>query len=68
MRKRGIVIVVCLAACSMSAAAGRTTDTNTALERAFFEWDRGDYVAALTTYQEILAGPDAASALETIAL
>ncbi len=48
--------------------AGRTTDTNTALERAFFEWDRGDYVAALTTYQDVLAGPDAASALETIAL
>jgi Peptidase family M28 len=68
MPRRGIVIVVCLAAWSMSAAARRITDTNAALERAFFDWDRGDYVAALTTYQEILAGPDAASALETIAL
>ncbi len=39
-----------------------------ALERAHFAWDRGDYVTALTTYQDLLAGPDAAQALEPIAL
>ena len=32
------------------------------------DWDKGDYVAALTTYQELLAGPDAAAVLEPIAL
>ena len=42
--------------------------TDAALERAAFAWDRGDYVAALTTYQELLAGPDAATVLEPIAL
>jgi hypothetical protein len=39
-----------------------------ALERAWHAWDKGEYVAALTTYQELLAGPDAESVLETIAL
>src|SRR6188508_1185821 len=39
-----------------------------ALQRADADWDKGDYVAALTTYQELLAGPDAASVLEPIAL
>src|SRR5689334_16982093 len=39
-----------------------------ALERARIEWDAGDYVAALTQYQNLLAGPDAAQAVEPIAL
>jgi hypothetical protein len=39
-----------------------------ALQRAAADWDKGDYVAALTTYQELLAGPDAAAVLEPIAL
>ena len=39
-----------------------------ALQRADADWDKGDYVAALTTYQELLAGPDAAAVLEPIAL
>ena len=39
-----------------------------ALQRAADNWDKGDYVAALTTYQELLAGPDAAAVLEPIAL
>ena len=37
-------------------------------ERASDAWDKGDYVAALTTYQDLLAGPDAAAVLEPIAL
>ncbi|HET7695817.1 MAG TPA: M20/M25/M40 family metallo-hydrolase [Vicinamibacterales bacterium] len=39
-----------------------------ALQRAADAWDKGDYVAALTAYQDLLAGPDAASVLEPIAL
>ena len=38
------------------------------LQRAADAWDTGDYVAALTTYQELLSGPQADAALETIAL
>ena len=35
--------------------------TDAALQRARDDWDKGDYVAALTTYQELLAGADAAA-------
>ena len=42
--------------------------SDSALERAGFAWDKGDYISALTTYRELLAGPDAAGALEPIAL
>jgi hypothetical protein len=62
-----MVTAACLAAFWIG-AAGRERATDTALERAFFAWDRGDYVAALAIYQDALAGPDAAQALETIAL
>src|SRR5262245_42641657 len=41
---------------------------HSALERASLDWDKGDYVAALTAYQDLLAGPDAAASLEPIAL
>ena len=41
---------------------------NAALQRAADAWDRGDYVAALTTYQDLLTGPEAAALLEPIAL
>ena len=39
-----------------------------ALQRAADAWDKGDYVAALTAYQDLLSGPDAPTALEPIAL
>ena len=39
-----------------------------ALARADDEWNSGDYIAALTTYQQLLAGPDAAALVEPIAL
>ena len=41
---------------------------DTPLAQAAIAWDRGDYTAALKTYLQILDSPDAASALETIAL
>ncbi len=45
-----------------------SSGADAALQRAEADWDKGDYVAALTTYQELLAGPDAAAVLEPIAL
>lgn len=38
------------------------------LARADEDWEKGDYVSALTAYQKLLDGPDAAAALEPIAL
>ena len=43
-------------------------DSAAALQRAADAWDKGDYVAALTAYQDLLAGADANAALEPIAL
>ncbi len=40
----------------------------TPLESAAVAWDRGDYVAALTTYLEVLDSPKADASLEAIAL
>ena len=57
-----------LAAGWIALSATATSATTAALERAAADWDRGDYVSALTTYQELLAGPDAAAAVEPIAL
>jgi hypothetical protein len=61
---------------SLAAALAATTwtlaphdpTTDAALQRARFDWDRGDYVAALTTDQELLNGADAARVAEPIAL
>ena len=44
------------------------TPASPALQRAADAWDKGDYVSALTTYQELLAGPEAAASLDAIAL
>jgi len=41
---------------------------DTPLQEAALAWDRGDYVVALKIYQRILDSPDAASAIEPIAL
>ena len=46
--------------------SGRAIDTP--LDEAALAWDRGDYVAALTAYLQILDGAGGADALETIAL
>ncbi|MEO6213490.1 MAG: M20/M25/M40 family metallo-hydrolase [Vicinamibacterales bacterium] len=45
---------------------GRSRDTP--LEAAALAWDRGDYIAALNEYLQILDGPGADAAFETIAL
>jgi hypothetical protein len=45
---------------------GRIPDTP--LQEAALAWDRGDYITALKTYLQILDSPDAAAAIEPIAL
>jgi hypothetical protein len=46
--------------------SGRGTDTP--LEQAALAWDKGDYVAALTTYLQIIDSPAADASFEAIAL
>jgi hypothetical protein len=49
--------------------AGAASDSLSGLlDRATFDWDKGNFVAALETYQAILEGPNAQQALEPIAL
>ena len=52
----------------MSAVAADPTSSAGALQRAAYEWNKGDYVSALSTYESLLAGPDAAQVLNAIAL
>jgi Peptidase family M28/WD40-like Beta Propeller Repeat len=59
---------VVLATVCLLPAAGAGNSTATSLQNASLAWERGDYIAALTTYQELLAGPDAEGVLEPIAL
>ena len=60
----GIAAVV-----AVGLVAGSTGDAlSAALDRAAFQWEKGNYVAALEAYQTILEGPDAQQALESIAL
>src|SRR5580765_1055475 len=56
-----------LLAAALITVAGRD-GSSAALQRAWNDWDKGDYVAALTAYQDLLAGPAAAGVLEPIAL
>src|SRR4026209_1879087 len=57
----------CLAAILIAASMPLRSASDT-LQSAALAWDRGDYVAALTTYLQILDSPRPASALEPIAL
>jgi hypothetical protein len=70
MYRRSVVTAALVAAGIISTAwrdRVATTDHD-ALRRAWYDWDRGDYVAALTTYQALLSGGDARAVLEPIAL
>ena len=67
----GAVAALFAAAWIHVAGRDRAAADNTpkaALQRAADAWDKGDYVAALTAYQDLLSGPDAPTALEPIAL
>ena len=63
-----MALAALLSALGIAAATGGTDTTEQTLERAAFEWEAGDYVSALTRYQQLLSGPAAAAALEAIAL
>ena len=66
-RIASITIAAALAAWTTLGARDNAA-ADAALERAWFAWDKGDYLSALTTYRELLTGPDAAGVLEPIAL
>jgi hypothetical protein len=57
-----------LATICLLPAVGAENSTAASLQNAALAWERGDYISALTTYQELLAGPDADGVLEPIAL
>ena len=60
-----VLALAAVAAATWIPLSGRS---DTPLESAALAWDRGDYVTALQTYLKVLDSPDAASALEPIAL
>ena len=68
MYTRFAVAAALLAAGLITADARDRASADAALDRAAIAWDKGDYIAALTEYQALLSGADAASALDTIAL
>jgi hypothetical protein len=63
---RKLTLAAAVAAALWIPLAGRASDTP--LQNAALAWDRGDYVAALTTYLEVLKGSASESDLEAIAL
>ncbi len=66
-RNVSTVAALC-AACWLSAVAADPTSSAGALQRAAYEWNKGDYVSALSLYESLLAGPDAGQVLKAIAL
>ena len=63
---RKLTLAAAVAAALWIPLAGRGSDTP--LQNAALAWDRGDYIAALTTYLEVLKGSASESDLEAIAL
>jgi hypothetical protein len=64
--KRLLVLIAALVAAVWIPVRGGVAETP--LESAALAWDRGDYTSALTIYLQILDSPEAAAALEPIAL
>jgi hypothetical protein len=58
---RRIVVTAALLAAGIISGAWRDRATDAALSRAWYDSDTGDYVAALTTYRELLAGAETAA-------
>ena len=63
---RSFPAALALAAAFLFPLHGRASDTP--LEQAYLAWQRGDYIAALTTYLKLLESPAAEQVVETIAL
>jgi hypothetical protein len=66
MRRTADTAILALAAALLAPAAVGTSDSP--LQSAALAWERGDYVAALTSYLQLLDSPDADRVLEPIAL
>jgi Tol biopolymer transport system component len=64
---RHLMLAAALSAALWIPLSGRAAD-DTPLETAAFAWDRGDYIAALTTYLEVLGTNPSAETIEAIAL
>jgi Tol biopolymer transport system component len=64
---RNLMLAGAIGAALWMPLSGRSAG-DTPLEAAAFAWDRGDYVSALTTYLELLAGNPTPETIETIAL
>ena len=64
--KKLLLLTAAMVAALWMPAWGRVAETP--LQSAALAWDRGDYTSALAAYLQILDSPDAAAALETIAL
>jgi Peptidase family M28 len=56
-----------MAGAALLLAGWMSTSPADTLARADEDWDKGDYVAALTAYQQLLNGTDAAALVEPIA-
>ena len=67
-RRIALITIAAIGAGWTALGARNEAAANAALERAWFAWDKGDYISALTTYRELLTGPDAPAVLEPIAL
>ncbi len=63
---RTLTLAAAVAAAISIPLVGRGSDTP--LQNAALAWDRGDYIAALTTYLDVLKGSPADADLEAIAL
>ena len=63
---RAMAVAAAIVAALWMTTPGRAASTP--LQAAALAWDRGDYVAALTTYLQVLDSPQADASLETIAL
>jgi hypothetical protein len=63
---RKLILGIAAAAALWIPLSGRASDTP--MDLAALAWDRGDYVAALTTYLQILEGGASEEAFEAIAL
>ncbi len=64
----GTFLLLAVIAAAGAAVGGRQSPSDAALQDASVAWARGDYVAALAAYQQLLNGPDAGSVLAPIAL
>lgn len=65
MKRPTVLLAAAVVACWLT-PSGRAAESP--LDAAALAWEHGDYVAALTTYLQVLDSPDADAALETIAL